>query len=165
MQVKKPASNHSQILRTQPDSLDTLQTLFYNASSIMTRGYGTRTMATHPAAAANYSRELGGGLLQRWSTPEDTENIAQLCGMVFRDKEDEPLNIRMMESPCRSHNPPGFSPFSRGRASRSSRNSVRKASTGARSSAARKRESVERAGNRSRPNRAMNALANGCKRS
>ena len=55
-------------------------------------------MATHPAAAANYRRELDGGLLQRWSTPEDTENIAQLCGMVFRDKEDEPHNIRMMES-------------------------------------------------------------------
>jgi GNAT superfamily N-acetyltransferase len=55
-------------------------------------------MATHPAAAANYRRELGGGLLQRWSTPEDTENIAQLCGMVFRDKEDEPFNIHMMES-------------------------------------------------------------------
>src|ERR1700693_5805596 len=55
-------------------------------------------MATYTAAAANYRRELGGRLLQRWSTPEDTENIAQLCGMVFRDKEDEPLNIRMMES-------------------------------------------------------------------
>ncbi|HEY6285834.1 MAG TPA: GNAT family N-acetyltransferase [Ktedonobacteraceae bacterium] len=55
-------------------------------------------MATHTAAAASYRRELGGGLLQRWSTPEDTENIAQLCGLVFRDKEDEPLNIRMMES-------------------------------------------------------------------
>ena len=55
-------------------------------------------MATYTAAAANYRRKLGGGLLQRWSTPEDTENIAQLCGMVFRDKEDEPLNIRMMES-------------------------------------------------------------------
>ncbi len=55
-------------------------------------------MATYTAAAANYRRELGGGLLQRWSTPEDTENIAQLCGLVFRDKEDEPHNIRMMES-------------------------------------------------------------------
>ena len=54
-------------------------------------------MAIHPAAA-NYRRELGGGLLQRWSSPEDTENIARLCGLVFRDKEDEPLNIRMMES-------------------------------------------------------------------
>jgi GNAT superfamily N-acetyltransferase len=55
-------------------------------------------MAIHPAAAANYRRELGGGLVKRWSTPEDTENIAQLCGMVFRDSEDEPFNIRMMES-------------------------------------------------------------------
>ena len=55
-------------------------------------------MATHPAAAANYRHEPGGGLLQRWSTPEDTKNIAQLCGMVFRDKEEEPLNIRMMEN-------------------------------------------------------------------
>ncbi|HXZ03825.1 MAG TPA: GNAT family N-acetyltransferase, partial [Ktedonobacteraceae bacterium] len=54
-------------------------------------------MPTHPAAAG-YRRELGGGLLQRWSTPEDTENIAQLCGLVFREKEDEPFNIRMMES-------------------------------------------------------------------
>jgi len=61
-------------------------------------------MATFTAAAANYRRELGGGLLQRWSTPEDTENIAQLCGMVFRDKEDEPLNIRMMESVHRQMN-------------------------------------------------------------
>lgn len=55
-------------------------------------------MATHPAARANYHRELDEGLLQRWSTPEDMEKIAQLCGLVFRDKEDEPLNIRMMES-------------------------------------------------------------------
>jgi GNAT superfamily N-acetyltransferase len=53
-------------------------------------------MAT--ADVPNYRRELGGGLFQRWSTPEDTENIAQLCGMVFRDQENEPLNIRMMES-------------------------------------------------------------------
>ena len=55
-------------------------------------------MATYTAAAANYRRELGGGLLQRWSTPEDTENIAQLCGMVFRDKEDEPFNIYAITS-------------------------------------------------------------------
>ena len=33
--------------------------------------------------------------------------------------------------PCRSHSPPAFSSFSRGRAIRSSRNSVRNASTGA----------------------------------
>jgi len=55
-------------------------------------------MATLTAAAPNYRRELGEGLIQRWSTAEDTENIAQLCGMVFRDQEDEPLNLRGMES-------------------------------------------------------------------
>jgi len=55
-------------------------------------------MATFTAASPNYRRELGEGLIQRWSTPEDTENIAQLCGIVFRDKDDEPLNLRMMDN-------------------------------------------------------------------
>lgn len=55
-------------------------------------------MATSAAASANYRRELNGGLIQRWSTPKDTENIAQLCGIVFRDREDEPLNHRTMDS-------------------------------------------------------------------
>ncbi|HYX50866.1 MAG TPA: GNAT family N-acetyltransferase, partial [Ktedonobacteraceae bacterium] len=55
-------------------------------------------MASHPAAATDYRHELGGGLLQRWSTPEDIENIAQLCGFVFRDKEDEPLHINAIEA-------------------------------------------------------------------
>src|SRR5438270_3542611 len=55
-------------------------------------------MATLTAASPNYRRELGEGLIQRWSTPEDTENIAQLCALVFRDTEDEPLNVRAMES-------------------------------------------------------------------
>ncbi len=55
-------------------------------------------MATLTAASPNYRRAFGKGLIQRWSTPEDTENIAQLCGMVFRDKEDEPLNLRMVDN-------------------------------------------------------------------
>ncbi|GAC1349585.1 MAG: hypothetical protein NVSMB27_24100 [Ktedonobacteraceae bacterium] len=55
-------------------------------------------MVTLTAAAHGYRRELGEGLIERWSTPEDTENIAQLCGLVFRDKEDEPINIRMMDN-------------------------------------------------------------------
>lgn len=55
-------------------------------------------MATLTAADPNYRRELGDGLIQRWSTAEDTENIAQLCGFVFRDKEDEPLNIHAVVS-------------------------------------------------------------------
>jgi GNAT superfamily N-acetyltransferase len=55
-------------------------------------------MPTLLAAAPNYRRALAEGLIQRWSIPEDTENIAQLCGLVFRDKEDEPPNIRMMDN-------------------------------------------------------------------
>ena len=55
-------------------------------------------MVTLTAADPDYRRELSEGLIARWSTPEDTEKITQLCGMVFRDKEDEPLNIRMMDN-------------------------------------------------------------------
>ncbi len=49
-------------------------------------------------ADPNYRRELGDGLIQRWSTQEDTEKIAQLCGAVFRDTEDEPFNSHMVYS-------------------------------------------------------------------
>jgi GNAT superfamily N-acetyltransferase len=45
-----------------------------------------------PAASAIYRRDLGDGLILRWSTAQDTENIAQLCSMVFRNKADEPAN-------------------------------------------------------------------------
>ena len=55
-------------------------------------------MATVTPADPNYRRESGNGLVQRWSTPEDTEKIALLCGMVFRDKADEPLNARMIDA-------------------------------------------------------------------
>src|SRR5581483_1293817 len=44
------------------------------------------------AAHQSYRRDLGDGLLLRWSTSDDTENIAQLVGTVFRDRDDEPLN-------------------------------------------------------------------------
>ena len=52
-----------------------------------------------------------------------------------------------------------------GRASASCKNTPRSASTLAWSRAARKRLSVERAGNWLRPNKAMNGVANGCRRS
>ena len=55
-------------------------------------------MATLTAADPTYRRELTEGLIARWSTPGDTEKIALLCGMVFRDQEDESLNIRMVDS-------------------------------------------------------------------
>jgi GNAT superfamily N-acetyltransferase len=53
-------------------------------------------LTTIPAAAATYRRDLSDGLILRWSTAEDTENIAQLCSMVFRDKADEPANEFML---------------------------------------------------------------------
>jgi GNAT superfamily N-acetyltransferase len=46
--------------------------------------------------SSSYQRDLGNGLIARWSTAADTENIAQLTGMVFRDKADEPINSRMI---------------------------------------------------------------------
>ncbi|HEY6541222.1 MAG TPA: GNAT family N-acetyltransferase [Ktedonobacteraceae bacterium] len=44
------------------------------------------------SANSSYRRDLGDGLILRWSTSDDTEGIAQLVGLVFRDREDEPLN-------------------------------------------------------------------------
>ena len=61
--------------------------------------------------------------------------------------------------PCRSHNPATCSSLFSGRASRSESKSVRRASTAAWSSEARKRLRVERAGKRSRPKSARNASA------
>ncbi len=49
-------------------------------------------MSTAHPIAPDYRRDLGDGLVLRWSTAADTENIAQLCSMVFRDKEDDPPN-------------------------------------------------------------------------
>ena len=66
--------------------------------------------------------------------------------------------------PSRSHSPPGGVPNGE-RARRSSRNSVRNASTQGWSSTARYRERVGGVGKSARPNRAMNALANGWTRS
>jgi len=53
-------------------------------------------LTTIPAASGTYRRDLGNGLILRWSTAEDTEKIAQLCSMVFRNKADEPTNEFML---------------------------------------------------------------------
>ena len=37
-------------------------------------------------------RDLGNGLILRWSTAEDTQGLAQLTSMVFRDSPQEPPN-------------------------------------------------------------------------
>src|SRR5262245_53374955 len=43
-----------------------------------------------------YRRDLGGGLVLRWSTAADADAIGQLYGFVFRGKPEEPLNASMM---------------------------------------------------------------------
>lgn len=48
--------------------------------------------ATHQS----YRRDLGAGLVLRWSTAEDTERIATLHGMVHRDQADDPPNLSAM---------------------------------------------------------------------
>src|SRR5574340_76142 len=41
------------------------------------------------------TRDLGDGLLLRWSSSEDTEELVYLTSMVFRDSENEQPNTRM----------------------------------------------------------------------
>jgi predicted N-acetyltransferase YhbS len=41
-------------------------------------------------ATASYRRELGDGLVERWSTSEDTEKIARLMGEAFKMTADSP---------------------------------------------------------------------------
>jgi GNAT superfamily N-acetyltransferase len=47
------------------------------------------------ATSATYRRDLGDGLVLRWSTGEDTEKIAQLVSHVFRSSAEEPANTRI----------------------------------------------------------------------
>ena len=51
----------------------------------------TLTAIAHP----HYRRELADGLILRWSTANDIEDIAYLASSAFRDKADAPLNIKM----------------------------------------------------------------------
>lgn len=48
------------------------------------------------AADMHYRRDLGDGLVLRWSTQDDTEHIVQLCGYVFRDSASDPQNASLM---------------------------------------------------------------------
>src|SRR5437868_6179116 len=47
------------------------------------------------AISTSYRRDLGDGLVLRWSTAEDTERIATLHSMVHRDKAEEPPNTNV----------------------------------------------------------------------
>ncbi|MEO7002552.1 MAG: hypothetical protein ABI068_12110, partial [Ktedonobacterales bacterium] len=43
-----------------------------------------------------YRRDLGDGLLLRWSTAEDTERLAEFYSWVFRDTQQSPQNMRII---------------------------------------------------------------------
>ena len=48
------------------------------------------------AAQSTYRRDLGDGLVLRWSTAEDTASLLQLVGHVFRRGENAPPNANTM---------------------------------------------------------------------
>lgn len=50
------------------------------------------------AAKATYHRDLGDGLIERWSTAADTEKLAHLMGIAWRTEENDPPNPRIMDS-------------------------------------------------------------------
>ncbi len=52
--------------------------------------------AEQALAAPTYRRDLGDGLLLRWSTAADTERLATFYGLVFRQKQQDPPNTRVM---------------------------------------------------------------------
>jgi hypothetical protein len=69
--------------------------------------------APQELAAPGYRRELGNGLVVRWSDARDTPGIAELSGYVFRRAADEPPNswvmawIRDLMSGVHPHMGPG----------------------------------------------------------
>ena len=49
-------------------------------------------------AEPTYVGDLDNGLIRRWSTQADQEKIAQLLGVVYRNSEDEPVNVRTIDT-------------------------------------------------------------------
>ncbi len=54
---------------------------------------------TTDLAAANYVKDLGDGLIARWSTVADIEKIGLLLSTIHRSSADEPLNQRSQDLP------------------------------------------------------------------
>ncbi len=52
----------------------------------------------HTTLSTSYRRDLGDGLVLRWSTAEDTERIAALLSMVYREKASDPPNVHAMNN-------------------------------------------------------------------
>src|SRR5262245_49706250 len=49
-------------------------------------------MSQTALSSATYRRDLGDGLVLRWSTAAEMEGIIQLYSFVFRDNAEAPLN-------------------------------------------------------------------------
>src|SRR5713226_7252359 len=119
-------------------------------------GYGPLLHACAPYSQAH--RPLGDAAVEGGDQDSEAEHA------VVRPVSCRQDSKTTHRCPCRSHRPPTPS-AGPGRASASCKNTPRSASTLAWSRAARKRLSVERAGNWLRPNKAMNGVANGSRRS
>ncbi len=52
-------------------------------------------MSQLPLHSPDYRRDLGGGLVLRWSTAADVEQISALYGHVFRQSADDPPNQQL----------------------------------------------------------------------
>src|ERR1051326_4543532 len=61
--------------------------------NIIRRSITQKENIMQTATSPSYRRDLGNGLVMRWSTAEDTEHIAELVGMVFREKANDPPNV------------------------------------------------------------------------
>ncbi len=53
---------------------------------------GCPVTSAQTLASDEYRRDLGNGLVLRWTTPEDVERVATLYAQVFRKNADAPLN-------------------------------------------------------------------------
>jgi hypothetical protein len=73
-------------------ALHPLFVIVYNRLLLEIRVLNKKDLFMLTAASPQYRRDLGDGLVLRWSTAEDTEKIAQLTGHVFRSNADEPPN-------------------------------------------------------------------------
>ncbi len=52
-------------------------------------------MSISSLSETGYRRELGAGLVLRWSVPSDVQELERLYSTVFRDKASDPPNTRM----------------------------------------------------------------------
>jgi len=67
-----------------------------STSTTLTRQSAHADQSERRLADPAYRRDLGDGLVLRWSTGADADRLADFYGLVFRDNEQQPLNARVM---------------------------------------------------------------------